>query len=474
MIKGLSIQPLREWLFHNTSFLLRALAIPAVLLASAYLALQPSVLTLGLLLGLGGALAILRWPLLGLAGVIVGGLVVPFGIGTGSESELNPPLLLLTMLLGIWLFDTVRRHEIRLVPSRTTLPLMAFLVVALLSFGVGQLPWFYANAAPIRAQIGGLAIFVLSAGAFLLMSYFVKDLRWLERLTWIFLALGGLHIVGLIVPQIGNLTAKLYLPNAVGSLFWTWLVALAFSQAAFNRQLRPFWRFTLFGLVLATLLIGMTKNLSWTSGWAPPLLAAIVVLVVGSPRFCIPITLAGVVFAVLKPQSISRLFGVGDNAYSAMTRVEAWSVLFQIIKVSPILGLGPANYYWYTPLFSILGYHVRFNSHNNYVDLVAQTGLLGLACFLWFSLEVGRLGWRLRSRVPEGFAQAYVYGALGGLAGTLLAGMLGDWVLPFVYNVGFSGFRASVLGWIFLGGLVALERITQTATQSASSQPQIS
>jgi hypothetical protein len=106
---------------------------------------------------------------------------------------------------------------------------------------------------------------------------------------------------------------------------------------------------------------------------------------------------------------------------------------------------------------------VQFNSHNQYVDLIAQTGLLGLVCFLWFAAAVGIVGWRLRKQVPAGFAQAYVYGALGGLVGTLAAGMLGDWVLPFFYNIGLSGFRASVLGWLFLGGLVALE---QMASQS--------
>ena len=61
--------------------------------------------------------------------------------------------------------------------------------------------------------------------------------------------------------------------------------------------------------------------------------------------------------------------------------------------------------------------------------------------------------------MPVGFAQAYVYGALGGLAGTLAAGALGDWVLPFFYNIGMTGFRASILGWLFLGGLVALEQM---------------
>ena len=133
--------------------------------------------------------------------------------------------------------------------------------------------------------------------------------------------------------------------------------------------------------------------------------------------------------------------------------------MLEIIKVNPVFGFGPANYYWYTPEFRIRGYYVPFNSHNQYLDIVAQTGLLGLAFFLWFFFEVGRLGWQLRSRVPEGFAQAYVYGALGGLAGTLAAAFLVDWVIPFVYNIGFSGFRGSILAWIFLAGLVCLDQI---------------
>ena len=67
----------------------------------------------------------------------------------------------------------------------------------------------------------------------------------------------------------------------------------------------------------------------------------------------------------------------------------------------------------------------------------------------------------MRNRVPAGFPRAYAYGALGGLAGTLVAAALVDWVLPFVYNLGFNGFRASVIVWIFLGGLVGLNQIYQ-------------
>jgi O-antigen ligase len=131
----------------------------------------------------------------------------------------------------------------------------------------------------------------------------------------------------------------------------------------------------------------------------------------------------------------------------------------EIIKVNPIFGLGMANYYWYTPLFPILGYRVSFNSHNNYIDIIAQTGLVGLICFLWFFGELWLFGWHIRNRVPEGFPRAYVMGSLAGIVGTLSLAALGDWVIPFVYNVGLEGFRASMFGFLFLGGLVAIANI---------------
>jgi O-antigen ligase len=124
-------------------------------------------------------------------------------------------------------------------------------------------------------------------------------------------------------------------------------------------------------------------------------------------------------------------------------------------------------------LFAIAGYYgLQFNSHNQYVDLLAQTGVLGLLAFLWFVAEMAWLGWSLRNRVPDGFARGYLYGALGGLGASLFAGMLGDWVLPFVYNVGFMGFRSSMFFWLFLGGLLALSRMSPSESKRAGREPQ--
>ena len=71
---------------------------------------------------------------------------------------------------------------------------------------------------------------------------------------------------------------------------------------------------------------------------------------------------------------------------------------------------------------------------------------------------VDDLSWTLSTQLPGGFARAYAYGVLAGVIATVFAGFLVDWVLPFVYNIGFTGFRASILPWIFCGALVSMER----------------
>jgi hypothetical protein len=50
--------------------------------------------------------------------------------------------------------------------------------------------------------------------------------------------------------------------------------------------------------------------------------------------------------------------------------------------------------------------------------------------------------------------------------GALVIMLLADWILPFVYNIGFPGFQASVLVWLFMGGLVALEQMANQSDET--------
>lgn len=431
--------------------------------ALAFLASQRELrLILLLPLAIGMGVTFLRWPILGLIVAASGGLVVPF-LG---PSGLNVTMVMIALMLGLWLLDLiVRERPIQFARSRTVIPLLSFLAVAVCSFGVGQLPWLtFALHAPLGAQLGGLSIIVLSAATFLLAANQIQDLQWLSRMTWAFIAVGAVSVlIRSVLPTLGLPTRDLF--PQVGTVFYIWLVAIAFSQALFNEELHPFWRLILGGMVLVVLYVLFVLKFGDKSGWLS--VFACIAVIIGTRSWR-----AGLVLVLVATLAGLYLWSglVSTDEYSISTRFDAWSIMAQIIKINPIFGLGFANYYWYTPLFPIRGYAVSFNSHNNYVDIVAQMGLVGLFCVLWIFWEVGWLGWKLRERVRGGFARAYVYGALGGLAGMVIAGMLGDWVLPFFYNIGLNGFRSSMIGWLFLGGLVSLEQMVRSQKFIAAQQ----
>jgi hypothetical protein len=158
--------------------------------------------------------------------------------------------------------------------------------------------------------------------------------------------------------------------------------------------------------------------------------------------------------------------GEAEWAESGGSRLALIGRVVEVTMRNPITGLGPAAYRRYAamkPLAYGGAYWVQpnVNSHNNYVDLFSQVGLLGLGFFLWFAVEVFRLGWRLRSHLTQGFAAGYVNAMLAAWTAAIALMMLVDEILPFVYNVGFPGFQGSVLVWLFLGGLISLDAMTR-------------
>lgn len=444
---------LRRWLPWAVvaGVLLAAPALPLVLPADKLM-----LLSMGLA-GLGAALAFLRWPPLGLVLLMLVALMLPSPLLPGG---LNIPVMLLLFLALLWCFDLlVVKKELRFLRSRPLRPLLAFCGIAVLSFVIGQLPWFdRSDHAPMSAQIGGLLLFLLSAAAFLLAAHQLHELRWLRWLTWLFIVLGWLHVAGWFVPGVGGITSKLIRFGVVdNAIYWTWLVALAFSQAWLNRDLPWFWRLVFAFIAITTLYVGFVLNREWKSGYLPAIAAVAAIIAARSWRVGLLMVVVG-----LFPAAYLVGDAIGSDQYSYSTRLDALVIVLQMSTVSPLLGFGPANYYWYTPLYRIRGWEVKFNSHNQYADIVAQVGVVGLLCFVWFAVEMGVLAWRLRAEAAPGFNQAYVYGVIGGLAGTLVAGVLVDWIIPFVYNLGMYGFRGSMLGWIFLGGLLSVEYVTRT------------
>jgi len=411
-------------------------------------------------------------PILGIWALPVVAFFVHISIGTGSQTGVNAAVLLLALLLALWLVEMLAaERRITLLPYPAIKASLVFCVVSVIAFGFGQVRWFPTGGAPLRAQIGGLAMFILAAMTILLAAHRIRSMDELERLIWVFFACGAVYVLVRSVPPLSRYFTVIFVRAAAqGVIFYIWLASLGLAQILVNPRLSKFWKVAIALMLLGLAYLNLVKSSAWVSGWLPPLVAVAVVVFLVKPRLAI---LGGIAFgliAIFYTGSVFAVFSEGDNVYSTNTRLAAWRILWEIVKMNPFFGVGMANYYFFTPYFPILGYYVSFNSHNNYVDIAAQAGFVGLLALLVIYWTLFQQGWSLYSRLPDGRERAYVIGAIGGLAGTIVAGFLGDWVIPFVYNIGLEGFRASQFTFLFLGAMLAVARMVSENQNNPTSE----
>jgi O-Antigen ligase len=447
----------------------RYAAIAAILLGAAILGRSPSLLWIGLIAGIGVMVVLLKKPLLGLFLLIIVALLGPISIGTGTEVSLNLSALLIPVLFVIWLLIRMNRHDIRLVASPTTKPLVAFLILVILSIFISNVIWdpnVPRRDNFILVQFGQWGIWAFSAAAFWLVGNFIKQEVWLRRLTATFLLLAGALAIVRVLPG-GSPVIDIVATHAITRApFWMVLTALAAGQLMFNQTLSTRWRVFLIAILVAVFAYSFFgEQQERTSNWASVGTVLGVLLWLRLPKLrwlvvAIAIILAasGVLFQTL------YTFAGGDAKWSesgASRGVLIGRVLEDSMR-NPITGIGPAAYRWYG-MTRPLGYEGAWwiqplvNSHNNYVDLFSQTGVVGVALFLWFMLELLRVGSMLRAQYTADFAGGYVAAMLGAWFAVMVLMALADWFLPFVYNEGFPGFQASVLVWMFFGGLLFYE-----------------
>lgn len=437
----------KQWL----QFGIMILTLMATMVAAYWGTVTVLIVLLAVVGSAGIILTLLRYFNIGYLLLFLGAMFVPFK-GFGG---LNASVLIIGFILVLWIVEMfVVKRRFDFVHSRALRPAIYFMVVSVVAFGMGQVPWFvFSSQAPLDTQLGGFAIYFFSVATMVMTANVMKDIRWLRVVVWTYIGLSTIYIFGRMInlPFIDLVYQRGVTAN---SMFWTWLVALALSQAIFNNDLKPRMRVLLYLIVAVTLYVAVVLNFDWKSGWVPAVISATVLIALRFKKLAVVALPFAIWLGIYLAQDL-----ITTDQYSWSTRVEAWVIVLDIARTSPVLGMGFANYYWYTKLFAIRGYYVKFNSHSQFVDLIAQTGFIGLVIFLWIFFEMFYLAWNLTRQLKDGFARGYAYGVLAGLAGTLMAAFLVDWVLPFVYNIGLDGFRASIYPWIFFGGLIAIEQM---------------
>jgi hypothetical protein len=376
-------------------------------------------------------------------------------------------------LFSVWLLGAVVRGRLHLPESSVHQPLALFLLAGLLSLGIGLVMWDPFVPRPdafLLVQLAQWAIFVFSALAFWLTPLLVRDLRWLQRMTFVLLLVGG----GLALLRVLPPLRPLFLYITTGAVdrapFWLLFSALAGGQLLYNRRLPLLGQAALAAILLIVVYYAFFLEREGASTWVGVAVAGCVLGWLRFPRLRAPALVAigtMAVLGVIFPALWNFAGGDEEWQFSGMSRLVLTMRVLEVAMRNPITGLGPAAYRVYASWAPLtigsnqlwLGSVV--SSHNNYVDLFAHGGVVGLALFAWFAIAYARVGVVLHRRFRTGFAAGYANAMLAAGAASLVIMALADWMLPFVYNIGFHGFQASVLVWLFLGGVVALENMNK-------------
>ncbi|RLC78221.1 MAG: hypothetical protein DRJ03_25575 [Chloroflexi bacterium] len=419
-----------------------------------------------------GAFAVLRQIELGLVGMLLAGVFVRVRLPTGTASEIVVSLLLCMGVMGIWIVRMlVEEKRLTLKPTPANFPLLAFVIVIFVSLVWGRIyrDVFVHDIGSPFVAVASAVVMALLPATFLLVANLVQDVRWLRAMVWVFLAEGLVSLAVSLVIDLGigptDTIRRIVFYNGVlwintKGLYSMWYLSFALSFALFYRRLHWALRAALFVCVAGWVFWGFWLRTSWLSGWVPTFAAAGVITFLRSKKLFLIVVLVIVVGA---GGYYWRTSFQAESEESGGTRLAAYEVNWRVTGKHLLFGTGPAGYAaYYMSYFPMEG----MASHSNYIDIIAQTGIVGTVFILWFFGVQVRGGYKVWRQIQNrgDFAESMTVAVLGGTAGCIIAMALGDWLFPFAYTQSITGFDAAMFNWFFMGMVWALNDILASET----------
>jgi hypothetical protein len=400
---------------------------------------------------------------LGAVGIVLTAALVRFSVGTGTGSSIVASMIVTAGVLGIWVVRMlVVEKQINLTASQAiNVPLIGFVLTCVVSYAwsnvfrdVFVITW---DSWPF-VQLGSLAVMALLPGATLLAANTLTDLKWVRVLFGTIVGIGTLQLI------IHYFHLPVRFIQTKGQ-FTMWVVAFCWAQVLFNQQMSKGKRLLLLALVVGWFYKAFVQETSWLSGWVPTALAVGILSTLRSRKLFLLLVLLVIVFGVLRWDMLQEVWAA-EKKGSGITRLAAWEVVGRLVGKHLLFGMGPAGYaVYYMTYFPWEG----MATHNNYIDLIAQTGIVGTFFYLWLFGSLVWTGWLLTRRLRErrNFEEGSANAAFVGCLGCLSAMMLGDWMLPFAYTQTIAGFDYAVYNWIGIGTIIAMSKLTAQAETSA-------
>lgn len=408
---------------------------------------------------------------LGVMAIVFTSFFVRFTFSTGTSTAVPASLFVSGIAVSIWILSMMVRRRIQLVPGRYILPTLIFIILCILSVPYSWLilrPDIFGHGGAGHSglsftfvQVGGVTLMILLPAVMLMTANVLKSEGWFKALFWIVVIVA----IPELLSRLGVLRLSfLGISLETGASYSLWVVAMCVGQAFFNTSFPKWLRAALLGIAAIWLYYGAEVGATWFSGWMPAAAALMFLAFIRSRKlFFVLLTFGLIVFLLRADHYIASIWG--DAVSNDSNRFAIWKVIIfdlTLTKTNFFFGAGPAGY---LPFYETYYPGNAWVSHNNYVDIFAEVGLVGFSVFIWMLYSIFYTGWKQHSNMPTPFLKAFNYGALAGFVGTLFAMGLGDWHIPFVYNIGIPGFDIAVYGWLVSGAMLALQHIRTSAPQ---------
>lgn len=222
------------------------------------------------------------------------------------------------------------------------------------------------------------------------------------------------------------------LPLALGALFG------ALSMAWQDGKRRKTWLWAALGLGAAAALIGAGLIVSWSRGAWLGFAAALVTLILLAPRRLwqgIVITMVCVgalglaMLSNVVPSALLARFSdfaqdltgfqdvrgapINDANYAAVERLAHWQAALSMADESPLFGVGFGGYEVAYLRHALVNWQLALgHAHNYYLNVLAETGIIGLVAYIGMWIGLGVLGVRTL-RLPDAFKRGVGLGVLG-------------------------------------------------------------
>jgi len=357
--------------------------------------------------------------------------------------------------LMFWAIKIISREEIKFTSTPLNLPILSFIAICTLSLiwsntfftSLRELPHFLAgpllyfvivNNIRDEKQISRIISAVLVVGT-ALGIYGIFQYNDIDFSFWLPIT-GRAKVFGL-CGNVGYFAGYLILPLSLA-------IPLFFASKNRNRKILlligilamgttliiTFTRssYLAFGisLLFMFLLFLLSRGKNFIQENKKLFMIVLIVIIIVASLFIIPTPLSkpGTVISQIKGRiSTTRL----TNVFSSGRRVAIWKCTWMMIKDHPILGSGIGTYQYNTLRYqakffeqgdnrSIYPYGFADKAHNEYLQLWAELGTIGLAIFLWLIIAYFIYGIRYLKREKNEQKQGIMIGLMGGVVAFLV------------------------------------------------------